>query len=82
MFWITRSLTVTLALSRAHVSSKLPSGNLVRCAVLSRRSRPKLPGSLISSTVRPSKVTAVIFAPGVPWALGQTKLDHCGGVLR
>lgn len=77
-----RRLTDTLMPSRAHVRSNAPSGRRLRFAVAIRRSRPKRPGSLSSSTVRPSKVVADTRAPGAPCGFGQTKLAHCGGVLR
>src|SRR5690606_20808304 len=46
------------------------------------RAKPLAPGASSTSTVRPSLVTAVIFAPGTAPGLGHWKLSHTGGVLR
>src|SRR5690606_18702607 len=46
------------------------------------RAKPLAPGASSTSTVRPSLVTAVIFAPGTAPGLGHWKLSHAGGVLR
>ena len=68
--------------SAAHTSRKLPSGWRVRVAALIIFSRPKRPGTLTTSIVRPSKVVATMRAPGAPPALGHTKLFHWVGPLR
>jgi len=79
---ITRSCSVTVWPFCVQLSSLMPPASFLRCATSNMRVRPKRPGSLKISTVRPAFVTPTMRTPGAPLALGHTKLVHDGAVLR
>lgn len=77
--------TATATSPRAQRSSNTPPSLRFLAAASIMRFKPNCPGSLNSSTVRPSKVTAVMRAPcwpAAPCGPGWTMFVHCAGVLR
>ena len=74
--------SATATSPRVQRNSNTPPSLRFLLAASIMRFRPNWPGSLNNSTVRPSKVTALMRAPDGPCVPGWTMFVHCAGVLR